>query len=88
MDGLCELHLTKDMISDVRAVYGEWSRPWTVYELVLKKSAKELDPRRFNPLERKTLMSRTERHGRNGCTTRSRLRPYSVRGQDPQEEHH
>ena len=53
LDGLCELHLTKDEISDVRAVYGEWSRPWTVYELVLKKSVKELDPRRFNPLERK-----------------------------------
>ena len=53
LDGLCELHLTKDEISDVRAVYDEWSRPWTVYELVLKKSAKELDPRRLNPLERK-----------------------------------
>ena len=53
MDYVSELHLTKDEISDVRAVYDEWSRPWTVYELVFKKSAKELDPRHFNPLERK-----------------------------------
>ena len=51
--GLCELHLTKDEISVVRAVYDVWSRPWTVYELVLKEGAKELDPRHFNPLEQK-----------------------------------
>ena len=53
LDGLCEMELTHDETSDVKAVYEEWNRPWTVYELVLKKSAKELDPRRFNPLERK-----------------------------------
>ena len=45
--------LTHDETSDVKAVYVEWNQPWTVYELVLKKSASELDPRRFNPLGRK-----------------------------------
>ena len=53
LDGLCELRLTAEEEADVRKVYHEWNRPWTVYELVLKKNAKELDPRRFDPLERK-----------------------------------
>ena len=30
LDGLCELRLTKEEISDVRVAYDEWSRPWTV----------------------------------------------------------
>ena len=38
MDGLCELRLTAEETNDVREVYHEWSRPWTVYELVLKKN--------------------------------------------------
>ena len=53
LDGLCGLRRTAEEANDVREVYHEWSRPWTVYELVLNKNANELDPRRFNPLERK-----------------------------------
>lgn len=55
LDGLCELRLTEDEMGDVRAENDEWSRLWRVYELVLKKSAKELGPRRFHPLGRKTF---------------------------------
>ena len=45
--------VSRRKVNDVREVYQEWRRPWTVYELVLKKNAKELDPRCFNPLGRK-----------------------------------
>ena len=41
LDGLCELRLATEEIADVRAVYEEWKRPWSVYALILKKSAKE-----------------------------------------------
>ena len=50
LDGLCELRLTAEEEDDVRQVYYEWSRPWMIYELVMKKNARELDPRHFNPL--------------------------------------
>ena len=53
LDGLCKLRLTAEEEDDVRQVYYEWSRPWMIYELVMKKSAKELDPRHFDPLGRR-----------------------------------
>ena len=48
-----ELCLPYRDVDDVRAVYHEWGQPWLVHELVLKKNAKEWDPRRFDPMERK-----------------------------------
>ena len=50
----------------MRQVYYEWSRPWVIYELVMKKSAKELDPRHFNPLERRQFDISDQGSGRNG----------------------
>ena len=53
IDRMCELRLTAEEEYDVTQVYYEWSRPWMIHELVMKKSAKELDPRHFDPRERK-----------------------------------
>ena len=57
---MCELRLTAEEEDDVRQVYHEWSRPWMIYELVMKKSAKELDPRHFDPRERRQFVLRLD----------------------------
>ena len=53
LDGLWGLRLPRREIEDVRAVYQEWGQPWMVYDLMLKKNGRELDPAYFDPTERK-----------------------------------
>lgn len=53
LDGLWELRFPYRDVDDVWAVYHEWGQPWLVHDRVLKKNAKDLGPRRFEPVERK-----------------------------------
>ena len=52
-DGIMEVKFPYPDVDDVKAVYHEWAEPQAVYELILKRNGKELDPKFSNPQERK-----------------------------------